>query len=64
MRVISKDEAIKAGLELGIITVWKVILEVIFGCCFLGLVAGICYFVSCDCIIRCYGFHVEGVSLV
>lgn len=35
---ISKDEAIKEGLELGIITVWKVILEVIFGCCFLGYV--------------------------
>lgn len=35
---ISKDEAIKAGLELGIITVWKIILEVIFGCCFLGYI--------------------------
>jgi hypothetical protein len=35
---ISKDEAIKADLELGIITVWKVILEVIFGCCFLGYI--------------------------
>ena len=35
---ISKDEAIKAGLELGIITVWKVILEVILGCCFLGFI--------------------------
>lgn len=35
---ISKDEAIKEGLELGIITVWKVILEVIFGCCFLGYI--------------------------
>lgn len=36
---ISKDEAIKEGLELGIITVWKVILEVIFGCCFLVFIA-------------------------
>ena len=35
---ISKDEAIKEGLELGIITVWKVILELIFGCCFLGYI--------------------------
>ena len=35
---ISKDEAIKAGLELGIITVWKVILEIILGCCFLGFI--------------------------
>lgn len=34
----SKDEAIKEGLELGIITVWKVILEVVFGCCFLGYI--------------------------
>lgn len=34
----SKDEAIKEGLELGILTVWKVILEIIFGCCFLGLI--------------------------
>lgn len=35
---IPKDEAIKEGLELGIITVWKVILELIFGCCFLGYI--------------------------
>lgn len=34
----SKDEAIKEGLELGILTVWKVILEIIFGCCFLGFI--------------------------
>lgn len=33
-----KDEAIKEGLELGIITIWKVILEVVFGCFFLGFI--------------------------
>lgn len=35
---ISKDEAVKEGLELGIITVWKVILEIILGCCCLGYI--------------------------
>ena len=35
---IYKEEAIKEGLKLGIITVWKVILEIIFGCCFLGYI--------------------------
>lgn len=34
----SKDEAVKEGLELGIITIWKVILEVILGVFFLGFI--------------------------
>ncbi|CAK7079839.1 MAG: hypothetical protein PARBA_03367 [Parabacteroides sp.] len=36
---ISKDEAVKEGLKLGVKTVWKVILEVIFGCCFLVFIS-------------------------
>lgn len=31
----TKDEAIREGMEVGISTVWKILLEVIFGCLFL-----------------------------
>jgi len=34
----TKDEAIREGMELGVSTVWKVIFEIILGCCFLGFI--------------------------
>lgn len=34
----TKDEAIREGMELEVSTVWKVILEIILGCCFIGFI--------------------------